>query len=310
MGSDPGTSKTSTRGQVSFRSGLIAVVGRPNVGKSSLVNALVGEKVAIVTDKAQTTRFPIRGVLTTDDYQMAFTDTPGFHKPRTLLGERLNARVGDAVSEVDVVLLVVDAAGGVGRGDAFVAERQVVPHPGPKICAVNKIDRTPRPRLVPQLAAAAELADFDHIVPVSARTGQGLAELTDVLLVSLPQGDPLFPVDQTTDQGVELRIAEIIREKALAIAREELPHSIAVVVEELVRDSVTGFVTLSCTVFVERESQKGIVIGKGGRTLKEIGTAARYEVERLLGARIYLELRVKVLKDWQRDPAALNRLGL
>jgi GTPase len=295
---------------VPFRSGLVAVVGRPNVGKSSLVNALVGEKVAIVTDKPQTTRFPIRAVVTTDDYQMAFTDTPGFHKPRTLLGERLNARVGDAVSDVDVVLLVLDAAGGVGRGDAFVAERQVVPHPGPKICAVNKIDRVPRPRLVPQLAAAAEVAEFDHIVPVSARTGQGLEELSGVLVSSLPQGDLLFPGDQSTDQSVELRIAEIIREKALGIAREELPHSIAVVVEELVRDSVTGFVSLSCTVFVERESQKGIVIGKGGQTLKEIGTAARHEAERLLGARIYLELRVKVLKDWQRDPAALNRLGL
>jgi GTPase len=295
---------------VPFRSGLVAVVGRPNVGKSSLVNALVGEKVAIVTDKPQTTRFPIRAVVTTDRYQMVFTDTPGFHKPRTLLGERLNARVGDAVSDVDVVLLVVDAAGGVGRGDAFVAQRQVVPHPGPRICAVNKVDWTPRPRLVPQLAAAAELADFDHIVPVSARTGSGLEELSAVLAASLPEGDPLLPVDRTTDQSEELRITEIIREKALAIAREELPHSIAVVVEDLVRDGATGFVTISCTLFVERESQKGIVIGKGGQTLKEIGTAARHEVEKLLGARVHLELRVKVLKDWQRDPAALNRLGL
>jgi GTPase len=295
---------------VSFRAGLIAVVGRPNVGKSSLVNALVGEKVAIVTDKPQTTRFPIRGVVTTGDYQMAFTDTPGFHKPRTLLGERLNARVADSVSEVDVVMLVVDAAGGVGRGDAFVAEHRVVPHPGPKICAVNKVDRAPRPRLVQQLLAAAGLADFDHIVPVSARTGQGLGELSGVLVDAIPQGAPLFPIDQSTDQGAELRIAEIIREKALASAREELPHSIAVVVDEMVRDAVTGFVTLSCTVFVERESQKGIVIGRGGRALKEIGTAARLEIERLVGARVYLELRVKVLKDWQRDPAALNRLGL
>jgi GTPase len=310
MGSAQGTSKTSTRAEVPFRSGLVAVVGRPNVGKSSLVNALVGEKVAIVTDKPQTTRFPIRAVLTTADHQIAFTDTPGFHKPRTLLGERLNARVGDSVSEVDVVLLVVDAAGGVGRGDAFVAEQQVARHPGPKICAVNKIDRAPRPRLVPQLAAAAQLAVFDHIVPVSARTGQGLEELASVLVAALPEGRPLFPADQATDQNVELRIAEIIREKALAMAREELPHSIAVVVEELIRDGVTGFATISCTVFVERESQKGIVIGKGGQTLKEIGTAARQDVERLLGARVHLDLRVKVLKDWQRDPAALNRLGL
>ena len=286
------------------------MVGRPNVGKSSLVNALVGEKVGIVTDKPQTTRFAIRGVVTAEDHQMALTDTPGFHKPRTLLGERLNARVGDAASDVDVVLLVVDAADGVGKGDAFVAERHVTPHRGPKVCAVNKIDRVPHGRLVPQLAAAAELAPFDHIVPISAKTGEGLEELRGVLVAALPLGEALFPVDQRTDQAVELRIAEIVREKALAIMREEVPHSIAVVVEELDRDSVTGFVTLSCTVFVERESQKGIVIGKGGRTLKEIGTTAREEVEKLLGARMYLELRVKVLKDWQRNPTALDRLGL
>jgi GTPase len=295
---------------VPFRSGVVAVVGRPNVGKSSLVNALVGEKVAIVTDKPQTTRHPIRGVATADDHQLVFVDTPGFHKPRTLLGERLNAAVGNAASGVDVVVLVVDAASGVGRGDAFVADRHVVTHAGPKVCAVNKIDRVTHQRLVPQLAAAAELADFDHIVPVSAKNGRGLEEFRGVLAASIPEGDPLFPEGPATDQAMELRIAEIVREKALAVTREEVPHSIAVVVEERERDAVTGFESLSCTVFVERESQKGIVIGKGGRTLKEIGTEARQELERLLGGRIYLELRVKVLEDWQRDPSALNRLGL
>jgi GTP-binding protein Era len=295
---------------VPFRSGVVAVVGRPNVGKSSLVNALVGEKVAIVTDKPQTTRYPIRGVATADDHQLVFVDTPGFHKPRTLLGERLNAVVGNAASGVDVVVLVVDAAGGVGRGDAFVADRHVVPHAGPKVCAVNKIDRVQHQRLVPQLAAAAELADFDHIVPLSAKTGRGLEELRGVLSASVPEGEPLFPDGPATDQAMELRIAEIVREKALAVMREEVPHSIAVVVEERERDPATGFESLSCTVYVERESQKGIVIGKGGRTLKEIGTAARQELERLVGGKIYLELRVKVLKDWQRDPSALNRLGL
>jgi GTP-binding protein Era len=286
------------------------VVGRPNVGKSSLVNALVGEKVAIVTDKPQTTRFPIRGVVTAADHQIVFVDTPGFHKPRTLLGERLNARVGDAAADVDVLVQVVDAVAGVGRGDGFVAEGQVAPHRGPKICAVNKIDRVAHLRLVPQLAAAAALAEFDHIVPVSARTGRGVEELRGVLVASLPAGEPLFPAETITDQTVELRVAEVIREKALAVTREEVPHSVAVVVEELERDAGTGFLRVACTVFVERESQKGILVGKGGRTLKEIGTAARTELERLLAARMYLELRVKVLKDWQRDPAALNRLGL
>lgn len=293
-----------------FRSGLVAVVGRPNVGKSSLVNALVGEKVAIVTDKPQTTRHTVRGVLTTDDAQIVFTDTPGFHKPRTLLGERLNDAVAGAVNGVDAVLLVVDAAAGVGRGDAFVAERHVVGHPGAKICAVNKIDRVSHDRLVPQLAAAAELANFDHVFPVSARTGRGLDELRGMLVASLPEGSPLFPVDQATDQPVELRISELVREKALAVTREEVPHSVAVVVEEMERNPETGFTSISCTVFVERESQKGILIGKGGATLKEIGTAARQDVEALLGAKVYLELRVKVLKDWQRDPGKLNRLGL
>jgi GTP-binding protein Era len=175
---------------------------------------------------------------------------------------------------------------------------------------VNKVDRVTHQRLVPQLAAAAELADFDHIVPVSARSGRGLEGLRSVLVDSLPEGEPLFPADMTTDQAMEQRAAEVVREKALAVTREEVPHSVAVVVEDMERDPETGFVRLSCTVFVERESQKGILVGKGGRTLKEIGTAARTELEDVLGARMFLELRVKVLKDWQRDPAALNRLGL
>jgi GTPase len=289
---------------------VVVVVGRPNVGKSSLVNALVGEKVAIVTDKPQTTRFPVRGVATAADHQIVFVDTPGFHKPRTLLGERLNARVGDATADVDVVLQVVDAAAGVGRGDAIVAQQHVVTHHGPRICAVNKVDRVPHHRLVPELPAAADLADFDHVVPVSAKTGRGLDELRGVLVAALPEGEPLFPAELTTDQSVELRVAEVVREKALAVTHEEVPHSVAVVVEELERDGETGFLSVSCTVFVERESQKGILVGKGGRTLREIGTAARTELERVLGARMFLGLRVKVLKDWQRNPAALDRLGL
>jgi GTP-binding protein Era len=295
---------------VAFRSGFVAVVGRPNVGKSSLVNALVGQKVAIVSDKPQTTRLPIRGILTSEEFQIVFTDTPGFHKPRTALGERLNSRVGEAVGHVDVVLLVVDAEARVGRGDAFVAQRQLQPHPGPKLCAVNKVDVLRHHDIVPQLQAAAALAEFDAIVPVSARKGTGLIALRDALVQALPEGHRLYPKGQSTDQALEFRIAEIVREKVLGLTKEEIPHSVAVVVDEMDRDDVTGFVTLSCLVYVERESQKGIVIGKGGHMLKEVGIAARKELELLLGAKVYLSLRVKVLREWQRDPKAMDRLGL
>jgi GTP-binding protein Era len=294
---------------MTFRSGLVAVVGRPNVGKSTLVNALVGEKVSIVSDKPQTTRFPIRGVVNGEDHQLVFTDTPGFHKPRTELGRRLNQRVDESVAGVDAVLLVVDAAGGVGRGDAFVAAREVVPVPRPKLCAVNKVDRLKGRAVVPQLEAAAKLAEFDHVVPVSARTGRGLDELRAALVEALPEGEPLFPQDRATDQALEVRISEIVREQALALTEEEVPHSIAVTVEELERDEDAGLVRISALVLVERDSQKGIVIGKGGQMLKEIGSRARRQLEPLLGAKVFLDLRVKVLREWQRDPQALTRLG-
>jgi GTPase len=291
-----------------FRSGVVAVVGRPNVGKSTLVNALVGEKVAIVSDKPQTTRRDIRAILTTSEAQVVFTDTPGFHKPRTLLGTRLNDAVTAAVEGVDVVILVVDAAAGVGRGDRFVAERQLAGAGGAAtICVVNKVDRLKRGLVLPQLEAAAGLGQFDEIVPVSSATGEGVDTVARLVIERLPEGPPLFPDHDVTDQPMEIRLAELVREQALRVTREEVPHSVAVVVEEFEREG--DLTRVHATLVVERDSQKGIVIGHGGETLKQIGTMARGQMEPLLGTRVYLDLRVKVLKEWQRDPKALNRLG-
>jgi GTP-binding protein Era len=285
----------------------VAVVGRPNTGKSTLVNALVGQKVSIVTDGAQTTRGRIRGVRTTDDVQIVLTDTPSFHKPRTLLGRRLNRMVEESTEDVDAAVLVVDGDAGVGRGDAFVTDRRVRPLRCLTVCAVNKVDRLAERQIPAQLHAAAELADFGHVIPVSARTGRGLDQLFDLLAAAVPEGPPSFPPDQVTDQSVEHRVAEIVREKALSLTREELPYSIAVRVDEMYREGEV--LRILCPILVERESQKGIVIGRGGRMLNRIGTRAREELELLLGTRIFLELRVKVLREWQRDPIALSRLG-
>ncbi len=292
---------------MSARSGFVAVVGRPNVGKSTLVNALVRRKVAIVSDKPQTTRRDVRAVLTAEGYQMVFTDTPGFHKPRTLLGARLNDLVGEATRGVDVVVLVVDAADGVGRGDAFVYERQLRAFEGPRLCAVNKLDALRNHEVIPQLQAAADLGEWDEVVPVAARTGRGVDLLRDLLVARLPEGPALYPAGEDTDQSLEVRLSEMVREKALAVTRQEVPHSIAVVVDEL--ETEDGLVKVHASVIVERDSQKGIVIGKGGSTLKTIGSRAREEMELALGTKVFLDLRVKVLKDWQRDPKALQRLG-
>ena len=292
---------------MTYRSGLVAVVGRPNVGKSTLVNALVRQKVAIVSDKPQTTRRGLHAVLTTDEAQAVFTDTPGFHKPRTELGARLNDVVGDAVEGVDAILLVVDAASGIGRGDAFVYEHRVRRNACPKICVVNKVDVTGHRRVVPQLAEAAEIGEFDEIVPVSAKTGAGIDRLRSIVLALLPDGPPLYPPEMLTDLPLDIRLAEIVREKALHVTRQELPHSITVTIDEL--ETEESLTKIHASLIVERDSQKGIVIGKGGQTLRSIGARAREEMELLLGTKVYLDLRVKVVKEWQRDPKALERLG-
>ena len=297
----------------------MTLVGRPNVGKSTLLNQLVGLKVAIVSDRPQTTRTAIRGVRTTPDNQIVFVDTPGIHKPRTPLGERTNERAVATLGEVDVVCLVVEADAPIGAGDRFVAGlvHQV---PTPKLLVVNKIDRAGKPAIVEHLAIAArDLGDFDAYLPLSARTGDGIAALLGEIESRLPEGPRYYPEGTVTDQPETFVAAELVREKLLAIARDELPHSISVSVEELEdipdadavadADDRDAILRLRADISVERDSQKGIVIGRGGRVLKDAGTAARQELEALLGVRVYLETRVRVERDWQRRAHALDRLG-
>jgi GTP-binding protein Era len=291
-----------------FRSGFCAIVGRPNVGKSTLLNALVGVPVAITTPVPQTTRHAVRGVLHDHGLQVVFVDTPGLHKARTLLGTRLNDVARDASSDVDVSLLVVDGAGGIGRGDRFVAGL-LTDHADRTIVAINKIDRMPKAAQLPAIAAMAELGDWAEIVPVSARTGEGVPVVRDLIVERMPVGPPYFPPEQITDQTVEQRVAELVREQAIIRMREELPHSVAVVVDEMLPSDGGDVTVIHATVYVERESQKGIVIGHHGGVLRDIGTHARPQIERVLDTRVYLDLRVKLLKDWQGNPRALDRLG-
>jgi GTP-binding protein Era len=292
-----------------MKSGLVALVGRPNVGKSTLLNALLGQKLAIVSDKPQTTRSVVRGVLHRPDGQAVLVDTPGLHKPRTLLGQRLNDLVRGTLSEVDLVLMLVDAAAGVGAGDRFLAG-ELAKVATPKFCVVNKMDAAPRAKMAAALQAAGTMADFAEIVPVSARTGEQLELLVELVMGHLPEGRPLYPEGHTSDEPEQHLVAELIREKALARVRDELPHSVAVLVEEMGPDpDREGLLVIRANLFVERASQKPIVLGRGGSVLRDIGTEARAELEALFGTKVYLDLRVKVAKDWQRDPRQLSRLG-
>jgi GTP-binding protein Era len=290
-----------------FRSGFVAVVGRPNVGKSTLLNQIVGGKVAITSDKPQTTRSTVRGILDRPGAQAVFVDTPGYHKPRTLLGERLNEVVRAAWSDVDLVLFLVDGYGGVGRGDERIA-RDLHGVRASTYCVVNKTDRMNPSTIAKNLDAASRLGDFDAFFPVSARTGDGVAPLVESVLAALPEGPMYYPEGTRTDQPPPAFVAELIREKLLTRTFEELPHSVAVVTEDF-EERADGLLEIRATVFVERDSQKGIVIGKGGETIKAVGTEAREEIEALFGRRVYLELRAKVEKDWQRRAYALERMG-
>ncbi len=286
-----------------MRSGLVAVAGRPNVGKSTLVNALCGDKVAIVSRVPHTTRRRIFGVANGPEYQLVLVDLPGFQRPLDALTERMQETVETSFADVDGVLLVLDARARIGAGDRFVA-RRVFPLGVPVVIALNKVDRLKPAHIAAQMKAAAALGDFHALHPVSAKTKEGVAELRDDLVALLPEGPPYFPRDASTDQTVEERVAEVVREKALELTREEVPHAVTVVVDEIGERSLRAFVV------VETESQKAILIGKRGAMIREIGTRARPEVESLVGHPVFLELVVKVRPRWRRDARQLDRLGL
>jgi GTP-binding protein Era len=281
--------------QSGFRSGFVTLVGRPNVGKSTLLNQILGQKVAIVSDKPQTTRHRIRGVLNRADAQVVFVDTPGLHKPRTALGERLNRTAQTSIEDVDVITFILDATQPVGRGDTWVAGR--LP-PEVTVVVVNKTDIASPDQVLSQLARAGEL-DMSAYFPVSARTGEGVPELVEHLVSRLPPGPRYFPEEMVTDVPEAFWVAELVREQLLAVAREELPHSIATRVTEW------EWPYVRCEILVERPSQKAIVVGRGGEVLKQVGTAVRQQ----LPEGTYLDLHVKVDRNWQRRPAALDRLG-
>lgn len=284
----------------------MTVVGRPNVGKSTLVNTMVGSKVSITSTRPQTTRNTIRGVVNGDDYQIVLVDTPGLHKPRTELGTRLNSLAYGSLAEADVVLFLIDATMPVGPGDRLVAERLIAAN-ADTVVAVNKIDKASRVATVNQLIQAAEWP-FEHYFPISAANGDGVTELITEIAHRLPEGPQYYPDEMLTDQPESMVIAEIIREKFLDRLRDELPHALVVRVEDL-EERDNGIIDLTADVIVERDSQKGIVIGKGGALLKTAGTEARQELETLLGAKVNLSLHVTVEKDWQRTPVLLDRLG-
>ena len=291
------------------RSGFVALAGRPNVGKSTLVNALIGRKIAIVSDKPQTTRRAIRGVATTDEAQLVLVDLPGVQRPRDALTQRMQARVEREVADDDAVLMVINAEEGVGPGDRWIADllaRAEVP----VIVAVNKVDRLNRPQVAEVLTAAAELPAVDDVFPVSAKTGAGVEPLREHLTALLPEGPFFFPAEAPTDQPLEVLLAELVREQVLRRTFQEVPHSVEVHIEDLDLDSRDDLAAVRARVWVETDSQKGILIGKGGRMIKTVGTAARSALELELGRQVHLDLRVDVRRGWRRDERLLDRLGI
>ncbi|TQN31074.1 GTP-binding protein Era [Haloactinospora alba] len=297
-----------------FRSGFACFVGRPNVGKSTLMNALVGQKVAITSQRPQTTRRTVRGIVHRPDAQLIVVDTPGLHKPRTLLGERLDSLVRSTLVEVDVIGFCVPAGEPIGRGDTYIAGELAAQTNTPVVALVTKTDAASEEQVAEQLLAVERLGEWSDIVPVSAETGQRLDVATDVLCGHLPEGPPLYPEQDRTDEPEEILVGELVREAALEGVRDELPHSIAVVVDEMEsRDTAADepeMIDIYASLYVERPSQKAIVIGGKGSRLRDVGARARQHIEALLGCRVFLDLRVRVAKDWQRDPKKLRKLGL
>ena len=288
-----------------FKSGFVAIVGRPNAGKSTLLNHLVGRKVAIVSPRPQTTRNRIQGILNRENAQMVLIDTPGMHKPETALGRQMMQEIEQALDGIDVVVLLVDANKDFDPGDRWPLER-VQRFRGPRFLLLNKIDLIPKTRLLPLIDAFRRETEFAEVIPISALTGDGLPLLLDTFAEYLPEGQPYFPPDQFTDQPERFLAGEIIREKVIASTREEVPHAVAVLVEDF--QETPNLIRIRATIHVEREGQKGIVIGRGGEMLKKIGTTARRELEELLGVKVFLELYVKVRRDWRDNPALVRQL--
>ena len=292
-----------------FRSGFVSFVGRPNVGKSTLTNALVGEKVAITSSQPQTTRNAIRGIVHTHDGQLIIVDTPGMHRPRTLLGERLNSVVQATLGDVDVIGFCLPANEKIGPGDRFINEQLDAFPRAKKVAIVTKIDATSRPAVAEQLLAISELRDWEAIVPVSSTSRIQLDVLLTQLLSLLPAGPALYGGDAVTDETLEHRVAELIREAALEGVSDELPHSLAVTIDDMVTRDDRELLEIYANLWVERDSQKGIVIGHKGERLQEVGVRARAAIEPLVGTQVFLSMRVKVAKEWQRDAKQLGRLG-
>jgi GTP-binding protein Era len=306
----PGEATEEAAGdRTGYRAGFVSFVGRPNVGKSTLTNALVGEKVAITSSKPQTTRRAIRGIVHRPDGQIVIVDTPGIHRPRTLLGQRLNDLVESTLGDVDVIGLCIPADEKIGPGDRFINEQLDRYGRAKKIAIVTKIDDIPKDRVGDQLIAVSQLREWDSIVPVSSTEGIQLDVLSDEILALLPVSVALYPDEAVTEESLEDRVAELVREAALEGVTDELPHSLAVTIDDIQRREDKDLVEIYANVFVERDSQKAIIIGKGGSRLRDVGIRARAEIEPLVGSPVFLSLRVKVAKEWQRDPKQLRRLG-
>lgn len=291
-----------------FKPGFVTLVGRPNAGKSTLLNAVMGKKIAITSNTAQTTRHRFRAVLTRDEFQMIVVDTPGLHKPHDALGEELNTSAIKALEDVDVVAMLIDSSKPIGRGDEWVAAQVKRSH-ARKICVLSKTDCANESQISAQREAAEKLADWDAMVALSSQTGRNVEAFIEEVVYLLPEGPAWFPPDMETDQPLEVMIAEFIREKILRTFRDEVPHSIGVTIEHMEYDKKKDLNRILARIYVERDSQKGIIIGKGGSAIKRIGQEAREDLEQLLGTRVYLDLMVKVKKNWRRDATQIRRFG-